>query len=48
MVDYGAESVLQRENDTYIANTEAGSGFSILIDLESLPSTYEENHGFKT
>jgi actin related protein 2/3 complex subunit 2 len=42
MVDYGTESVLQREYDTYVANTEAGYDFIILIDLETQPSTFEE------
>ncbi|KAL2398656.1 Actin-related protein 2/3 complex subunit 2 [Exophiala dermatitidis] len=42
LVQYGAEEVLQREYGNYITATEAGYDFSILVDLENLPSTPEE------
>jgi actin related protein 2/3 complex, subunit 2 len=42
LVAYGAEDVLQREYGAYITSPEAGYDFSILIDLESLPSSQEE------
>lgn len=42
LLKYGAESVLQREYGPYITSPEAGYDFSILIDLENLPSTPEE------
>ena len=42
LVSYGAEQVLQREYGHYITSTEPGYDFSILIDLENLPSSPEE------
>jgi actin related protein 2/3 complex, subunit 2 len=42
LLQYGAESVLQREYGNYITSPEAGYDFSILIDLEQLPESAEE------
>lgn len=42
LLKYGAESVLQREYGSYITSPEAGYDFSIVIDLENLPSSPEE------
>lgn len=42
LLQYGAEAVLQREYESYITSPEAGYDFSILVDLENLPSTAEE------
>ena len=42
LLQYGAESVLQREYGTYITDPEAGYDFSILIDLEQLPESPDE------
>lgn len=42
LVSYGAEEVLQREYGSFITQPEAGYDFSILIDLENLPSSREE------
>lgn len=38
LVRYGAEQVLEREYGPYIAPTEPGYDFSIVVDLESLPA----------
>jgi len=38
LVRYGAEEVLQREYGPYITSPEAGYDFSVLLDLENLPS----------
>ncbi|KAK5089147.1 Arp complex subunit [Lithohypha guttulata] len=45
LISYGAEEVLQREYGAYTTSPEAGYDFSILIDLENLPSTPEERTG---
>ena len=42
LLHYGAETVLQREYGHYITSPEAGYDFSILVDLENLPSSQEE------
>lgn len=42
LVSYGAEEVLRREYGSFITEPEAGYDFSILIDLENLPSSQEE------
>jgi actin related protein 2/3 complex, subunit 2 len=42
LLQYGAESVLQREYGNYITSPEAGYDFSILIDFEQLPENSEE------
>lgn len=42
LLQYGAESVLQREYGNYITTPEAGYDFSILIDLDNLPKAPEE------
>lgn len=42
LLQYGAEAVLQREYGSYITNPEAGYDFSVLVDLENLPSSSEE------
>ncbi|KAI1925892.1 Arp complex subunit [Ophidiomyces ophidiicola] len=41
LVQYGAQEVLEREYGPYIVSPEAGYDFSILIDLENLPSEPE-------
>lgn len=38
LVQYGAEEVLRREYGPYITSPEAGYDFSVLLDLENLPS----------
>ena len=38
LVRYGAEQVLHREYGDYVIAPEAGFDFSVLIDLENLPS----------
>ena len=35
---YGAQQVLDREYGSYIVPPEAGYDFSVLVDLENLPS----------
>jgi actin related protein 2/3 complex subunit 2 len=40
-VQYGAQSVLEREYGPFIVSPEAGYDFSILIDLENLPAEPE-------
>ncbi|KAK0751715.1 Arp2/3 complex, 34 kd subunit p34-Arc-domain-containing protein [Schizothecium vesticola] len=42
LVRYGAEQVLEREYGPYIAPTEPGYDFSIVVDLENLPAEKEE------
>lgn len=42
LLQYGAETVLQREYGSYITSPEAGYDFSILVDLENLPTPPEE------
>ncbi|KAK3074131.1 Arp complex subunit [Teratosphaeriaceae sp. CCFEE 6253] len=42
LVQYGAEAVLEREYSSYITSRETGYDFSLLIDLENLPSSAEE------
>jgi actin related protein 2/3 complex, subunit 2 len=42
LLSHGAESVLQREYGAYITTPEPSYDFSILIDLETLPSSMEE------
>ncbi|KAL9103430.1 MAG: hypothetical protein Q9163_001532 [Psora crenata] len=41
LLQYGAQSVLEREYGPYIVSPEAGYDFSVLIDLENLPSDQE-------
>ncbi|KAL8871322.1 MAG: hypothetical protein Q9174_002818 [Haloplaca sp. 1 TL-2023] len=41
LVQYGAQQVLEREYGEYIVAPESGYDFSILIDLENLPSDAE-------
>jgi len=36
-VQYGAQSVLEREYGPYIVAPESGYDFSVLVDLENLP-----------
>lgn len=38
LVHHGAEQVLQREYGDYVTETEPGYDFSVLIDLEQIPS----------
>ena len=38
LVRYGAEQVLQREYGDYVIAPEPGFDFSVMIDLENLPS----------
>jgi actin related protein 2/3 complex, subunit 2 len=38
LVAYGAEQVLQREYGQYVVPSEPGYDFSVLVDLENLPS----------
>lgn len=38
LVQYGAQEVLQREYGQYVVSPEIGYDFSILVDLENLPS----------
>lgn len=38
LVQYGAQEVLEREYGPYIVTPEAGYDFSVLIDLENVPS----------
>lgn len=38
LVQYGAEQVLQREYGDYVIAPEPGFDFSVMIDLENLPS----------
>ena len=37
LVQYGAEQVLRREYGDYVAPTEAGYDFSVMVDLENIP-----------
>jgi hypothetical protein len=37
LVQYGAQSVLEREYGAYIVEPESGYDFSVLVDLENLP-----------
>ena len=37
LVQYGAQSVLEREYGQYIVSPEAGYDFSVQVDLENLP-----------
>ena len=39
LLQYGAQKELEREYGPYIVEPEAGYDFSILIDLENLPSS---------
>lgn len=41
LVQYGAQSVLEREYGPYIVNSEPGYDFSVEIDLENLPAEEE-------
>ncbi|KAL1956334.1 hypothetical protein VTO42DRAFT_7417 [Malbranchea cinnamomea] len=41
LVQYGAQSVLEREYGPYIVSPEAGYDFSIVVDLENLPAESE-------
>lgn len=38
LVQYGAQSVLEREYGPYIVSPEAGYDFSVVVDLEDLPA----------
>lgn len=38
LLQYGAEEVLQREYGPYIVSPEIGYDFSVLIDLDNLPT----------
>ena len=38
LLQHGAQSVLEREYGAYITETEAGYDFSLLIDMDTLPS----------
>ena len=38
LVKYGAVQVLQREYGSYVAPTEPGYDFSVMVDLENLPA----------
>ncbi|KAI9885195.1 MAG: ARP2/3 actin-organizing complex subunit Arc34 [Watsoniomyces obsoletus] len=42
LVQYGAQQVLEREYGPYITEAENGYDFSVLVDLENLPSMKEE------
>jgi actin related protein 2/3 complex, subunit 2 len=42
LLQYGAQSVLQREYGDYSTDVEAGYDFSIMIDLEQLPESAED------
>lgn len=42
LLRYGAEEVLNREYGPYVAPTEPGYDFSIVVDLEQLPAEKEE------
>jgi actin related protein 2/3 complex subunit 2 len=37
LVQYGAQSVLEREYGPYIVEPESGYDFSVLVDLDNLP-----------
>ncbi|KAL2885435.1 Actin-related protein 2/3 complex subunit 2 [Ceratocystis lukuohia] len=41
LLKYGADQVLQREYNNYVAPTEPGYDFSVQVDLEDLPSDKE-------
>ena len=41
-MQYGAQEVLEREYGPYITTPEQGYDFSVLVDLEQLPSGQEE------
>ncbi|EER29408.1 hypothetical protein D8B26_008110 [Coccidioides posadasii str. Silveira] len=41
LIQYGAQDVLEREYGPYIVSPEAGYDFSIVVDLENLPSEPE-------
>ena len=41
LVQYGAQGVLEREYGPFIAPTEAGYDFSIVVDLENIPAEQE-------
>lgn len=42
LLQYGAQEVLEREYGMYIVSPEAGYDFSVLIDLDNLPSDQGE------
>jgi hypothetical protein len=42
LVQYGAQSVLEREYGPYIVAPESGYDFSVQIDLENLPEDQGE------
>ena len=44
LVQYGAQSVLEREYGPYIVAPESGYDFSVLVDLENLPEDKGRNH----
>lgn len=44
LVQYGAQSVLEREYGPYIVAPEQGYDFSIQVDLESLPEEQGQNY----
>lgn len=44
LVQYGAQSILEREYGPYIVAPESGYDFSVLVDLDNLP---EDQGNFK-
>ncbi|KAK4994204.1 Arp complex subunit [Elasticomyces elasticus] len=42
LLQYGAQSVLEREYGPYIVSPEQGYDFSVQVDLENLPQSQEE------
>ncbi|KAK4888659.1 hypothetical protein LTR28_002891, partial [Elasticomyces elasticus] len=42
LLQYGAQSVLEREYGSYIVSPEQGYDFSVQVDLENLPQSQEE------
>ena len=38
LLRYGAQGVLEREYGSYVVSPEAGYDFSLLLDLDNLPS----------
>lgn len=48
LVQYGAQSVLEREYGPYIVEPETGYDFSVLVDLENLPEGQGTINGNET
>lgn len=44
LVQYGAQSVLEREYGPYIVEPESGYDFSVLVDLDNLPEDQGRNN----